>query len=131
MAAQPQKRREVKNLSTIPWKTFAGNIAGVTAAHAAGYYTAGALANALAKSRFGARFRQLSPARQKRFMQQAVTVAGTAATAAATLASYAGKVRTIEEQARLQEIKRLQGMKNQGTKTASVAEAYLYALQRA
>jgi len=125
------QRQETRDLSTVPWKTLAGNILGVTGAHALGYASAGALANVYARSRFGRKFRQLPPARQQRIMQSFVSLAGTGATMAGTLASYAGKMRTAEEQARLQELKRLQGLKEQGSpKVASVAEAYIYALKR-
>ena len=125
------RRRETKDLSIVPWRAIAGNLMGVTAAHAAGYASAGALASAYARSRFGRNFRQLPLGRQKRIMQSAVALAGTAAATTASLASYAGKMRTAEEQARLQEMKRLQALKMRGnSKVASVAEAYIYALQR-
>ena len=112
----------------FPWGTLVGNVVGIAGAHAAGYYAGGALANALAKSRVGAKFSRLSPATQKQILAQTVGAAGSVGAMAASLASLAGQVRVAEEISRI-EIQQKRERAAGNVKVAALYDAYALALQ--
>jgi len=112
-------------LRKYPWKTMAGNIAGIAAAHTVGYYTAGALAKALSKTPLAKSFSRLDPHTQRRVVGHLVGAAGTAGTVAASLASLAGQARVAEELGRLESQEKL----TEGTKVATVSGVYAAALR--
>ena len=109
-----------RRTSSYPWATLATNLMGVGAAHAAGYYSAGAMTHALLKGRLGKRLAHLPPNRRKQLIAGAVGTAGTLGALAATVASTAGQVRVAEELARREAVARREGR----TKTAHVLEVY-------
>lgn len=111
---------------SYPWATIAGTVAGIAGAHMVGYYTAGALANALAHSRAGASFAHMNPASQRAILGQVIGAVGSAGVMAAGLAHTAGQVRVARELSRLENERKA----TEGTKVASVYSRYHDALAR-
>lgn len=119
---------EQAQVTKFPWGTLVGNIVGIAGAHAAGYYAGGALANALAQSRVGARFAKLSPSAQKQILAQTVGAAGSIGAMATSLASLAGQLRVSEEVSRL-ENQRSKEREAGNVKVAALFDAYADALR--
>lgn len=94
-------------LRDYPWGAIAGNVAGIGAAHALGYISAGTMAHMLMKSRFGEHVAKMKPATRRALLGAIVGTAGTGASLAATAASTAGQARIAEILAR-RELKRRQ-----------------------
>jgi len=110
--------------SSYPWGFVLANMGGIAAAHALGYYAGVPVADALARSRFGARFARLHPDVQRRAITQAVGALGSVATVSAGLAHMAGQVRIAEEVSRLEKERKAAGSE----KVASIYDVYHQAL---
>lgn len=109
-------------LKDYPWKTIAGNVLGIGAAHAAGYIAAGLLVNALSKSSVGGRFAQLNPETQRRILTHTIGAAGAAGTVASSMASLGGQIRLANEIHRREQERLARGAPV--TKVASLMETY-------
>ena len=86
-----------KKQPSFPWKTLGTNLAGVGAAHAIGYMSAGLIANQLMKGRLGKYLASMSPAQRTRVIGHAVGAAGSIGVTAASMATLAGQLRLNEE----------------------------------
>jgi hypothetical protein len=109
-------------IQKYPWGQIALNVAGITGAHALGYYTAGALAHALSKTRLGRSFGRLPPTQQQRALAHIIGAAGSAGVISGSLASIAGQQRIAEHLAKKQQ--------QQQSKVASVRSIYREALEK-
>lgn len=95
-------------LRKYPWKTIAQNAAGIGAAHALGYWTAGALSHAALSGPAGKYLLKMPAKQRQALIAGAVGMAGTAGVAAAGLSSMAGQVRIAEELARREATRKAQ-----------------------
>lgn len=131
--ADVQEAAEGLPLKKFPWGTVAANVGGIAAAHAAGYLGAGALTDALMKTRLAPTLAKMDPMKRRLLVGQLISASGAVMTIAGSLAHTAAKARTLEAIQRAKE-EHAEAVKTQeklvGEKTAAVLDAYAYVLSR-